>query len=177
MKLIVGLGNYPKEFDFTRHNIGFIIVDEIQRNEDFDCWTGDKKLLCDICCGSILGKNCILIKPNTYMNLSGDSVAKVMQFYKIFAKDVIVIQDELDIKFGDIRVTDSRNSAGHNGIKSINLNVKERYNRIRVGIGRPANKEYDISNYVLSKFTHEEIDKLKYIVENTVLTLKSLLKP
>ncbi len=176
MKLIVGLGNYPREFDFTKHNVGFMIVDALQRVENFDDWFDSKKLLCNICRGSIDKDECIIIKPNTYMNFSGESVAKVMQFYKISGKDIIVIQDELDIGFGDIRTTNSHNSAGHNGIKSINYHVRENYNRIRVGIGKPMNKEYNISDYVLSKFTHEEMDKLEYIIKNAILTLRTLIR-
>lgn len=175
MKLIVGLGNYPKEYNLTRHNIGFLVVDYIQENYNFENWSENKKFICNLSRGFLFDKDCLLIKPNTYMNLSGDSVIKVMQFYKLKAEDLIVIHDELDFDFGIIKTSQSRNSAGHNGIKSINSHIADKYNRIRIGIGRPENKEYDISNYVLSKFTNEEQGKLDEIKKNTVLTIKTMI--
>ena len=98
MKLIVGLGNYPKEYNLTRHNIGFIMVDYLHDIGDFDTWSENKKLLCNISKGSVFNNDCILIKPNTYMNLSGDSVAKVMHFFKLKPEDLIVIHDEIDLR-------------------------------------------------------------------------------
>lgn len=175
MKLIAGLGNYPKEYNLTRHNAGFIAVNYIQEHNNFEDWNESKKFLCDISKGELFNQDVILIKPNTYMNLSGDSVIKVMNFYKLKAEDLIVLHDELDFNFGVVKVSQSRNSAGHNGIKSINSYVKEQYNRIRIGIGRPENKDYDISNYVLSKFTKEEQEKLDEISKNVVLTIKTLI--
>ena len=175
MKLIVGLGNYPKEYTSTRHNIGFIMVDYLHDVGDFDTWSENKKLLCNISKGSIFNNDCILIKPNTYMNLSGDSVAKVMHFFKLKPEDLIVIHDEIDFEFGVVKTSQSRNSAGHNGVKSINSIVSQPYNRIRVGVGRPENKDFDISDYVLSKFTSQEQEKIDNIAENVVKNIKEIL--
>ena len=175
MKLIVGLGNYPKEYTLTRHNIGFLCVDYIQEHNDFENWCENKKLLCNISRGFVNNKECILIKPNTYMNLSGDSVIKVVQFYKIKPQDIVVIHDDIDLAFNVIKTTQSRNSAGHNGVKSINTHIKEAYNRIRIGVGRPVNSDYDISDYVLSKFTKEEQEHFEDIFNNCTLTIKTYL--
>ena len=108
------------------------------------------------------------------MNLSGESVIKVVNFYKIDTKDIIVIHDEADIDFGKIKVSNSQSSAGHNGIKSINQYLKNKYNRIRIGIGRPKNEKQELSNYVLSKFTDDEMEQIPSIFTNSVLTLKTL---
>ena len=161
MKLIVGLGNYPKEYTYTRHNAGFLMVDFLQQTHDFEEWGENKKLLCQLSKGSINGIDCLLAKPQTLMNLSGDSVIKIIQFYKIAANDLLVIHDEIDLPFATIKQTQSRNSAGHNGIKSVNSYIKDIYNRIRIGVGRPANKDYDISDYVLSKFSETELPTIK----------------
>ena len=174
MKLLVFLGNYPKEYSLTRHNIGFIVGDAIQEKYDFSNWNENKKLLCNISKGVLFDKDCILIKPNTYMNCSGDSVIKVLNFYKIKPNDVVVIHDELDFDFGTIKTTNSRNSAGHNGVKSVNSVIHEPYNRIRIGIGRPEEKNFDVSNYVLSKFSAEEQSKFDNIIEQSILTIKTL---
>ena len=109
------------------------------------------------------------------MNLSGDSVAKVMHFFKLKPEDLIVIHDEIDFEFGIVKTSQSRNSAGHNGVKSINSIVSQPYNRIRVGVGRPENKDFDISDYVLSKFTTKEQEKIDNIAENVVENIKEIL--
>lgn len=176
MKLIVGLGNYPKEYDNTRHNVGFSVVNSIQENENFEEWSENKKFKGEISNGIFCGESCILLKPLTYMNLSGESVILVMKFYKIKPEDLIVIHDEVDFDFGIVKTSTSRNSAGHNGIKSINGYVAEGYNRIRVGIGRPEHNSHDISSYVLGKFTEEEKKQLKDIIEKSILTIKTLIK-
>ena len=186
IKLIVGLGNYPKEYCLTRHNIGFLIVDAIRDGNftwqghngvdlcDFSNWEDDKKFNGYISSGVLFGTDCLLLKPKTYMNLSGESVIKVVNFYKIDTKDIIVIHDEADIDFGKIKISNSQSSAGHNGIKSINQYIKTSYNRIRIGIGRPKNEKQQLSNYVLSKFTDDEIEQMPSIFTNSVLTLKTL---
>ena len=176
MKLIVGLGNYPKEYQNTRHNIGFLVVDEIQNNENFSSWQENKKFKGEVATGSFYGEDCILLKPSTYMNLSGESVVLVMKFYKLKPENLIVIHDEVDFDFGVVKTSTSRNSAGHNGIKSINNFVAEGYQRVRVGIGRPEHNSHDISSYVLGKFTEQEQTKLPDIIEKSILTIKSLIE-
>lgn len=167
MKLIIGLGNYPKEYNFTRHNVGFIFIDYFCNHMNFEPLLENKKMLCaGFCCGEIFDEKVILAKPNTYMNLSGDCVSKIMNFYKISPADLIVIHDDIDIDLGKIKITKSRNSAGHNGIKSINNFISEEYTRVRVGVGRPKENEFDIADYVLSKFTDDELSKINDICSN-----------
>ena len=176
MKLIVGLGNFPKEYDNTRHNVGFAMVDKIQEEGIFSSWQENKKFKGQIATGNFENEECILLKPSTYMNLSGESVVLVMKFYKLKPQDLIVIHDEVDFEFGVVKTSTSRNSAGHNGIKSINSYVAEGYNRVRVGIGRPEHDSHNITNYVLGKFTASELERMKDISEKTILTIKTLIK-
>ena len=176
MKLVVGLGNYPLEYKMTRHNAGFIVVDELydRFGNDFEQFHENKKFIANITEGELFGEKTILLKPKTFMNLSGDSVSKVMKFYKISPQDLIVIHDELDFPFGVVKPTLSHNPAGHNGIKSINSYVHDTYSRIRVGIGRPKEQGYDITNYVLSKFSKEEQEHLDDVVDKAIDILKSI---
>ena len=176
MKLIVGLGNFPKEYDNTRHNVGFAMIDKIQENGIFSSWQENKKFKGQIATGTFENEECILLKPSTYMNLSGESVGLVMKFYKLKPQDLIVIHDEVDFEFGVVKTSTSRNSAGHNGIKSINSYVAEGYNRVRVGIGRPKHDSHNITNYVLGKFTESELNEMENISEKTILTIKTLIK-
>lgn len=186
-KLIVGLGNYPKEYYYTRHNIGFLIIDALRNGYfeyhgragkdfcDFSEWKDSKRAKGELSYGVFFGRDCILLKPKTYMNLSGESVFSVIKFYKIKPQDLIVIQDEMEIPFGAIKISVSRNSAGHNGIKSINSIVNGQYSRLRIGIGRPKIEKQDVGSYVLSKFSNEEINKFDEIFTNSILTLKTIL--
>lgn len=187
LRLIVGLGNYPKEYQYTRHNMGFLIIDALHsgnymyRNHngvdisDFDRWNENSKAKGNVSFGTFFGRECILLKPNTYMNLSGESVISVVNFYKIKPENIIIIHDEIEIPFGHIKSSNSRNSAGHNGVKSINNYIKYNYNRVRVGIGRPHIEGQDVGQYVISKFTKDELDKMDDIYTNSILTLKTLL--
>ena len=179
MKLIVGLGNFPKEYHFTRHNIGFLVVDKIQDGGfdgcvcDFGNWEENRKLKGFISKGFFCDNECILLKPTTYMNLSGESVNAVVKYYKIKESDIIVIQDEIEFAFGKIKVSFSRSSAGHNGIRSINTYIKDTYPRVHFGVGKPMERQ-EVSSYVLSNFSKEERCELDEKIEETILTLKTL---
>lgn len=153
--LIVGLGNRGDNYQNTRHNIGFVAVDAISRLYNFT-WSYKSKFNADIAVGEcILGK-VILCKPMTFMNLSGLSVQSLVSFYKIPTESVIVIHDDIDLALAKIKHKIGGSSGGHNGIKSIDKSIGKNYHRLRIGIGRPHNLDYDISDYVLGKFTKEE---------------------
>lgn len=151
MKLIVGLGNPGSEYEFTRHNIGFYIIDsylgEVNWQEKFNA------LYYQI---NINNEKYIFVKPLTYMNNSGEAVIKFVNFFKIDIEDILIIQDDLDLDIAKIRIKKSSSDGGHNGIKSIIkcLNTKD-FARLKIGIGSP---KYDTINHVLSKFTNEELD-------------------
>jgi len=160
MKLIVGLGNIGQEYEFTRHNIGFIAVDNILKNLTFS----------EINKSQFKGKlfksgNYLFLKPSTYMNLSGESVVAVKNFYKIDNDDIIVIHDDLDLKLGALKFKKGGGAGGHNGLKSIDNHIGNDYHRIRIGIGRPENK-CDILGFVLGKFGDEEMEKLEKTLNN-----------
>jgi len=156
MKLIVGLGNIGKEYEKTRHNVGFMAVDKISDFYKFENWSLEEKFETEIARGEIKNEKIILIKPQTFMNLSGRAVQKTMNFYKIETKDLIVIHDDLDIALGTFRLGFGRSSAGHKGVQSIidYLGSKD-FNRIRVGIQIP-DRKIPTEKYVLGNFSKEE---------------------
>ena len=163
--LIVGLGNPGIEYENTRHNAGFLAIDEIAKQNSF-VWKTSREQRSIITNGIAANKKLILAKPQTFMNLSGSAVSSVMQYYKILPTDVIVIHDDLDIPSGVIKYKFGGGAGGHNGLKSIDQNIGNNYHRIRIGIGRPEGK-FPVENYVLSKFTEEEKKNI-YIVFKTI---------
>jgi PTH1 family peptidyl-tRNA hydrolase len=155
--LIVGLGNMGKEYDRTRHNIGFMCIDEfVAKNSEMEPWILKKDLKCHLSSGRIGETRVIAIKPTTFMNASGEAVQAVSSFYKIGPEHIAVIHDELDITFGQVRLRVGGSSAGHNGIKSISEHMSEAYGRIRIGIGHKKPPGIDSADYVLQKFSKNE---------------------
>ena len=158
--LISGLGNPGSEYEDTRHNIGFAVIDAIAKEYDFP---GFSNKFSSLISSKIIGSNKItLLKPQTFMNLSGNAVSQVINFYKIDSKDVIVIHDDLDLSLAKIKIKIAGGSGGHNGIKSIDQHIGLDYYRLRIGIGRP-NNSFNVSDFVLTKFSNEEnkqIDKI-----------------
>jgi len=148
MKLIVGLGNPGSEYETTRHNIGFMVIDELLRrnpsqNVSKSSFNGD----------TYKSKTAIFLKPLTYMNLSGKSILKVKNFYK--TKQTVVIHDDLDLPFGTLRFKLGGGHGGHNGLKSTDSVITKEYIRVRMGIGRPENKG-EVASFVLSSFSQSE---------------------
>jgi PTH1 family peptidyl-tRNA hydrolase len=153
MKLIVGLGNYGKEYEGTRHNVGFMVVEKLADKLDADISKKDFK--------GILAKfkykneDIIILKPLTYMNLSGESVIQVVKYFNIDIKDIIVVFDDLDLDVGKVRLREKGGAGGHNGVKSIiNVLHSEDFKRIRIGIGK--SEFIKGPDYVLGRFSKEE---------------------
>ncbi len=161
MQLIVGLGNPGGKYQYTRHNIGYMAIDNIvSAQQDYKI----KKKFNSIIYETIIDKNrIILIKPETYMNNSGDAVSQIANFYKIDSKNILVLHDELDIPFGKIRIKAGGGNAGHNGLKSISKKIDNNYTRVRLGIGHPGNKER-VNGHVMGNFTGSEKEKLNQIL-------------
>ena len=158
MYLIVGLGNPEKEYDKTRHNMGFHVINKVAR--EYDIKINKNKFKGLIGTGTIEEVKVILLKPQTYMNLSGESIKEVVDFYKIDFKNIIVIYDDMDIDIGTIKLRKKGGSGSHNGMKSvISCLGTEEFSRIRIGIGKPANKE-EMINYVIGYVPEEEFSKL-----------------
>lgn len=159
--LIVGLGNPGKEYEGTRHNIGFEAVDRFAGDHDFPAWIEKKDLKCRFTQTQLGEAKVIVIKPTTFMNLSGEAVQAVANFYKIGAENIIVVHDELDIPFGQIRTRVGGSSAGHNGIKSVTGQIGDQYGRVRIGIGPKLHEKQDSADFVLAKFGSKEQEQLK----------------
>ncbi|WP_445492794.1 aminoacyl-tRNA hydrolase [Niallia sp. 03133] len=163
MKLIVGLGNPGKQYENTRHNIGFDIIEYISKEYEIPLEKAKFKGVYGT--GIIDGEKVILLKPLTYMNLSGESIRPLADYYDIAIEDIVVIYDDLDLPVGKIRLRQKGSSGGHNGIKSTIAHLgSEKFNRIRVGIDRPKNG-MKVPDYVLGKFTKEEQECLEAIVQ------------
>jgi len=164
MWLFVGLGNPGKDYEKHRHNVGFMVLDAVlEDNPSFSSYSKKYKGL--FTAGQIAGEKVALLKPETFMNLSGESVVKAAQFYKIPPERIIVFHDELDLKPGELRVKQGGGNAGHNGLKSIQQHLgTPDFWRVRIGIGRPAHKG-QVSSYVLSDFSKEDQEWLPDFVE------------
>ena len=154
--LVVGLGNPGKEYDGTRHNIGFACLDAFVAANDFEPWIERKNLKCHQANATLGDTRVIAIKPTTFMNLSGDAVQAVANFYKIPADKIVVVHDELDIPFGQIRLRTGGSSAGHNGLKSVMQHLGEGFGRVRIGIGPKEPEQIDSADFVLARFSKEQ---------------------
>jgi PTH1 family peptidyl-tRNA hydrolase len=157
--LIVGLGNPGPKYAFTRHNVGFLALDMFAESMQIKKWQESHKGL--FCKNKIDDQEVILLKPLTYMNKSGESVSEVINYYKVELDKLLVVHDEIELPFGKTRFAKNRGAAGNNGIKSINeLLGTQDYSRLRMGIGRPTNPEFQIADYVLQKFPENEQSNL-----------------
>jgi PTH1 family peptidyl-tRNA hydrolase len=174
--LLVGLGNPGKKYELTRHNAGFMCVDEfVGKSEEMAKWIEKKDLKCLLSTGQMGENRVIVIKPTTYMNLSGEAVQAAMNFYKIPADKVAVIHDELDIDFGQIRIRRGGSSAGHNGIKSVTKHIGEDYNRIRIGVGPKQPASIESEDFVLQKFSGEQQEQLPNMKREVLAILNEYL--
>jgi len=167
MKLIAGLGNPGKKYELNRHNVGFLAVDYLI--DKYNASKISSKFKGDL----YKAGEYLFLKPNTFMNLSGESVVLVKDYYKIDNDDIIVIHDDIDLKPGALRFKKGGSSGGHNGLKSIDKHIGNDYWRVRIGVGRPERKE-DVVNYVLSDFTKEEIECIKKNFENIAKAIEDI---
>ena len=164
MKLIIGLGNPGSEYLNNRHNVGFMALDNLSSHYLFEDWR--TKLSGLFATTSLGSEKIILVKPQTFMNLSGICVAKFKQFFKISEKNIFVIYDDLDLSFGDTKIKLGGGDAGHKGVRSISQHLRTKdFNRIRMGIGRPSENE-DVSSFVLSNFSKNESDRVAILIKN-----------
>ncbi len=154
MRLVVGLGNPGSRYARNRHNVGFMALDAIARRHGFPAFRNRFKG--ELAEGSIAGERRLLLKPQTFMNASGEAVLATMSFYKIPPEDVVVIHDEIDLRPGKLRVKRGGGSAGHNGLRSIDPLIGPDYWRVRIGVGHPGVKEL-VQPYVLQNFPADEM--------------------
>ena len=174
MRIIAGLGNPGKEYRFSRHNFGFMLVDRLARAYKVRYfWPRYQGRAAKIIIGE---EEVMLLKPHTFMNLSGVSVAAAMKRLNLYAEQLIVIHDDLDLPLGTIKVGFGLTSAGHNGLESIIEQMKTKdFYRIRLGIGKPENKE-EVVDYVLMPFAKQDHDRVQAVIEEACSALEVLLK-
>ena len=166
MKIIVGLGNPGKEYEKTRHNTGFIVLDKL--SEKFNIEIKKEKSKALIGTGEINGEKVMLVKPQTFMNLSGEAVRGLVDFYKEDIENVVIIFDDIDLEIGKIRIKERGSAGTHNGMKSIVSHLgTEKFTRIKVGIGKPKGN-IDLIGHVLGKFTEDELKTLENSTNNAV---------
>lgn len=172
-KVLIGLGNPGEEYHLTRHNVGFACLDAFVKSMDeMEPWIIKKDLKCMISKGRIGEHQVIAMKPTTFMNLSGEAVQALIDYYKINSAQIAVLHDELDINFGQIRLRTGGASAGHNGLKSIIGVIGEDFGRIRIGIGPKKPDKIDSADFVLQKFASDEQAQLPNLYKevNAVLS-------
>ncbi len=172
MILLVGLGNPTPDSNNNRHNVGFKIIDSINRK--FGLTKQKPKFKGLLTTGNISNKKVYAIKPLTFMNNSGICIRELIEYFKIDAEDVIVFHDDLDVDFAKIKVKFGGSSAGHNGIESIDKFIGKDYSRVRVGIGKPE-KKIEVSDFVLTNFTEEEKVDLEKVIENIIDSMPILI--
>jgi PTH1 family peptidyl-tRNA hydrolase len=173
--LIVGLGNVGKKYDGTRHNIGFTALDALAKTLEFPEWAEKKDHQCLYTSSTIADSHIYLIKPTTLMNRSGQSVNAVMQYYKITPDRVVVVHDELDIPYGQIRMRVGGSAAGNNGIKSLIEHIGEEFGRVRIGIRNEIAEKADGKDFVLGKFSKTEQELLPALTRETNAILSELI--
>lgn len=173
MYVIAGLGNPGKKYENTRHNMGFITVDQLAEKHDIKV---DKlKFKALVGEGRIAGQKVLLVKPQTYMNLSGESIREVMHFYKLEPENLIVIYDDIDIELGALRIRKFGSAGTHNGMKSVVYQLQsDRFPRIRIGIG--SQKKGDLVDFVIGGFSKEEVPVLEETVTKAVGAIECMLE-
>lgn len=163
MLIVAGLGNPGAQYENNRHNVGFMAADAIARRHSFSPWR--KKFKGEIAEGEIAGVKVLLVKPQTFMNLSGESVGEAMRFYKLGPADIVVLYDELDLPPGKVRVKTGGGAGGHNGIRSIDSHCGNSYRRVRIGIGHPGDKAR-VHGHVLGDFAKVDAEWLEPLLDD-----------
>ncbi len=172
MKLIVGLGNPGKEYANTRHNIGFMVLDALSSD-----WKLEKKLKSEVSEVQIAEHKTLLVKPQTYMNLSGEAVQAVAGFYQVDPSDIVIIYDDVDLEFAKLRIRHGGGSGGHNGLKSLIQHLNDQFIRFRIGVGNETLKNpIPTDKFVLAPFTKEEQAQIPAIIDKVTQELAHYLE-
>ena len=172
MLLLVGLGNPNPDNVYNRHNVGFLVIDEI--NKKFSLSKQKPKFKGLLTTGKINEQKVFAIKPLTFMNSSGICIKELIDYFKINVKDVFVFHDDMDIDIGKVKVKFGGSSAGHNGIESIDKNIGKNYSRIRIGIGKPKNNSTG-ADHVLDNFSSDEKENVEEVTKNIIESLSILI--
>lgn len=177
LKIVVGLGNPGLKYEFTRHNIGFRVIDSLARDIEIE-FKKVKSYYSLISRGMINNYKVIMVKPQTFMNLSGRAVSKVVSYYKIPLQDLLIVYDDLNLELGQVRIRKKGSAGGHKGIESIMQYLdSEEIPRLRIGIGNPSvNFNFSYVSYVLSNFDNEERDKIGEVIQLSTDAIKTVIE-
>lgn len=174
MKLIIGIGNPGEKYHNTKHNIGYMVLDDLAYRHNL-IFKYDSKFEAFIGNITIEGNKSIFIKPTTYVNLSGNAVNKVMNYYDIKTEDILVVFDDIHLEPGRIRIREVGGHGGHNGIRNIIDHLKtQKFKRIKIGIGN--NEKIELNHHVLSKFTKRELNIITPAIDNAVIAIEQFIK-
>ena len=174
MKIIAGLGNPTKQYEGTRHNVGFSVIYRLADKYNIKMNIARHKAL--IGTGVIAGEKVMLVMPQTYMNLSGEAVGEIMRYYKAESSDLIITYDDIDLDVGKLRIRAKGSAGGHNGMKSIIAHVgSEEFDRVRVGIGHKP-PEFDLADYVLSRFGKDELPLIRDAVDKAADAMEVIIR-
>lgn len=165
--LIIGLGNPGKEYKGTRHNIGFEAVEHFASKNEFPAWINKKDLKAELTVRTLGQNRVILAKPTTFMNNSGEAAQAIQHFYRVYNQSTLVVYDDVAIRFGQLRTRTGGTDGGHNGVKSIINHIGSDFGRLRIGIANDVSGKADTSNFVLGKFTSEEVAGLVPVLQET----------
>jgi PTH1 family peptidyl-tRNA hydrolase len=180
--LIVGLGNPGPEYEHNRHNVGFMVLDELARRWRAGSFRRQPKFEAEVCTAQHAGESRVLLKPQTYMNLSGRSVGKALAFYQRSLEDVVVVHDDIDLDFGRIRLKKGGGHGGHNGLRSLISTVGPDFVRVRIGVGRPPGEahgnrsEKQVADYVLQDFHKTEKPELPFLIGEASDAVEAILE-
>lgn len=177
MKLIIGLGNPGPEYADTRHNVGFMAVEAFASDHrtDFKLWGPAKN--CELAQLTLDGEKLLLLKPLTFMNLSGQAAVAAAHFFKVLPEDILAIHDELDLPFGDVRLKVGGGEGGHNGLRSLTKCLStSSYSRIRMGIGKPPHPSQDPADFVLGSFAKGELTTVEDMLERSLKAIDAFSK-
>ena len=169
--IIVGLGNVGTQYEGTRHNAGFMALDQLARKYAADI----KKLkFKSLCCEAVIsGRRCLLMKPSTFMNKSGEAVLEAVQFYKLSMENVLVLFDDISLEPSLIRIRRKGSDGGHNGIKNIiYLTGRDDFPRVKIGVGKKPHPDYDLADWVLSSFKRSEFERMQEALDKTVAAVE-----
>ncbi|WP_172405983.1 aminoacyl-tRNA hydrolase [Acetivibrio mesophilus] len=174
MLVIVGLGNPGTKYENTRHNVGFDTVELLSRRHNIKITKLKHKAL--IGDGDIGGKRVILVKPQTFMNLSGESVREIIEWYKIPVKNIIIVYDDIDLAVGKLRLRPKGSAGTHNGMKSVIYQIQsDEFPRVRIGVDKPP-EGWDLANYVLGRFSGDEKKKMEEVIESAADAIETIIK-
>lgn len=172
--VIVGLGNPGTKYENTRHNVGFDTVELLSRRHNIKITKLKHKAL--IGDGDIGGKRVILVKPQTFMNLSGESVREIIEWYKIPVKNIIIVYDDIDLAVGKLRLRPKGSAGTHNGMKSVIYQIQsDEFPRVRIGVDKPP-EGWDLANYVLGRFSGDEKKKMEEVIESAADAIETIIK-